>query len=186
MANLDAPRGFRAMQNEAGTAPKLQAFTIATSTTVYEGTPVAINTTGQVVAFSVASTIISKRGIGVAAHYRSASDSSGTVAVYTDPHQLYAVQVDDNTLTVIGDVVFRNFAATLLASGNGTTLQSIAEIDGSTGTKVSVPGTTNRPFKAVRFSGNIQNDNSTSWNEIVVQFNSQYHMGAGGSADEGV
>lgn len=186
MANLDAPKGFKALQNEAGTAPKLQAFTAKSGVTIYEGTPVSLNTTGQLVAYSVATSTAAKKGLGVAAHYRVGSSAGpNTVLVYTDPHQLYEVQSDDNTLTTIGDVVYRNFKATNLSSGSGTTLQSTAEIDGSTGTSVQTitSGTDRRPFKAVGFSRNLQNDNSTSWNKIIVQFNPSYHMGAN---DQGV
>ena len=182
MANLDAAMGFRALQSEAGTAPKVQAFTIEASTTVFEGTQVAVNTTGKIIAYTQSSTVLAQRCIGVAAHFRQAADASATVLVYTDPAQLYEVQSDDNTLTVIGDVVGRNFQVLNVAAGSGTTLQSTAEIDGSSGTSLSLvtgTSTARRPWQALGFSRNIQNDNATTNNTIIVRLNPGYHLFAG-------
>lgn len=184
MANTDFPFGLRAITNQAGTAPQMHEYTAATAGTLYEGQPVAINTTGQVVAYSGTPTG-GNRYLGVAVHHRGSSDTARTLLVYDDPEQEYEVQVDDNSVTLVGDLIGRNFSLTSISSGSGTTLQSKAEVDGSTGSTVAVTANTVHEVKGLRFSSDPQNDlSAVSWQRIIVKFNPGAHIFA--AEDAGV
>jgi hypothetical protein len=186
MANADTPFGFRNISNEAGTASRIHEYSVAASTTIYPGTPVAINSTGQVIVYNPTATNVTMfpRCIGVAAHYRAGTDTSRILAVYDHPDAEFEVQVDDDSVSTVGDLVGQNFTGLNVASGNTTKLQSIAEIDGSTGAVTNIT-TTPRPYKGLRFSSMPGQTNSTSYPKIVVKINAKNHLFASQEAVDG-
>jgi hypothetical protein len=179
MSNLDTPFGLRAYTNQAGTAPQMHEYTAASSVTVYEAAPMMINTTGQVSMWDGATTT-SKRLIGGSVHGKNKTDTDRKILIYDDPTQEYVAQVDDASVTILGALVGRNFKLVNQASGVGTTLQSIGEIDGNTGT-TTVTTTSLAVVKGLRFHDSPDMDQSTTWTKVVVKFNPYYHIFAGES-----
>jgi len=151
--NLDAPLGFRPVANGiAGTAPRLTEYSVKAAVAIYEGDLVGINTTGQVIAYTVTDADAGDV-IGVAAHPVTAAQSARELLVYDDPAQVYEAQADDSSLTVVADYLFMNFAA-VKTTGNTTTLQSKHEIDGSTASNTF---TTGDIVRVIGVSGAINN-----------------------------
>ena len=176
MANTDTPLGLRPVTGgKAGTTPQLHEYTLATSTTIFQGTPVALDTSGLIVAY-LANTTDAQKLVGVASAHRTASQ---TILVYDDPDQEFEIQSDDNSVTNAGSLRGVNFTMITPTSGNTTNLQSIAELDGSSGLAINT-GTTVRPLKGLRFSQEIQNDLTSFTNiKVVVKFNPRNHIYAG-------
>jgi hypothetical protein len=86
--------------------------------------------------------------IGVAAHHVSTAATERTVAVFTDPGQLFEIQADDNSLTALTDYKGALFKMLTPSAGNVTTLQSKAELDASSATAVT--GVTNTDITPLR------------------------------------
>lgn len=177
MANKDLPFGFRALTNQAGTTPQAHEYTSASSVTIYEGGVMMVNTTGQVSLWDGTGTTY-QRLLGVSAHGVKKAATDRQVLIYDDPTQEYEVQIDDKSITTLGGLVGTNFAVISAASGSGTTLQSISEIDGSSGTSTN-NSTTPSPFKGMRFSENVQNSKTDTWTRIIVKMNPKNHVFAG-------
>jgi len=192
MANRDTPMGLRALRNGNGSHPPVRQYEAGTSV-IFEGEIVLLSGTGLAVP-STASLASSVRNIlGVAAAHKplttAAQIAAGAskVQVYHDPDQLYVAQSDDSSLDSRTDYVGRNFKLVADATGNVTTLQSIAEIDGSTGTSVSFVGTSAdaaQPIQIIELFKQMNNaavtgGTASSFADFVVRILPRYHMFAG-------
>jgi len=181
MANRDTPMGLRALRNRNGDFPPVKQYA-ASSSAIFEGEVVLLSTNGLAIpsSASLASTV--RNILGVAAAHKPGT-AGLKVQVYTDPNQLYVAQSDDATLVSITDYIGRNFKLVADASGNATTLQSIAEIDGNTGTSVSFVGTgadAAQPVQIVELFKQVGNsDGAVSWGDFVVRILPRYHLFAG-------
>ena len=191
MANKDFPGGMVPVRNEAGTTPKLESFTAAASILIYQYMPVVLNGDG-LVAIATHALLEDGLGIGVAAHTVSATATDRSILVYTDVDQEYEMQSDDTTLTGKGAAIGRLFRITSIGSGNATTLQSTAEIDGDTGASVTGGtgnGTDVTPIRIERESTAINNSPyaTEGWGRFVVRFCTfamiRGSAGAGGVVD---
>lgn len=176
MANLDAPLGFRAVENGvAGIVPRLRTYDVAASVAVYEGDLVAVNSTGNVIAYTTTDAAAGDL-IGVAAHPVTASQTDRELAVYDDPAQIFEIQADDNSLTVAADYLFEFFKP-VATSGNTTTLQSKHELDASTGTSVQGTVATNiAPVQVIGVSKAINNDTAVSFTRYLVKIVGPAHI----------
>lgn len=176
MANLDAPRGYRAVSNGiAGTAPRVTKYTAKASLALGEGDLVALNSTGQVIAYNTTDAAAGDL-IGVAAHPISATLSDRSLLVYDDPEQIFEVQADDNSLTVVADYLFKCFKP-VIATLNTTTLQSKHELDGSSGTATSGAAATNvAPIQVVGVSQAVNNTEGVSFTRYLVRIISDAHL----------
>ena len=182
MANTDAPFGLRPISTQAGTAPQMHTYTVASSVTIYEGQPVALDTSGTANTYT-GTAAAGDRLLGAAAYYVAGAATDRTLHVYDDPTQEYEIQVDDNSVTLATALIGRNFSFTNVKSGNGTTLQSQAELDGSTGSTVSYNLTVVHPIKGLRFSSDPENDTSAvSWTKVIVKINPGAHIFAAENA----
>ena len=182
MSNLDAPLGFRAVENGvAGVVPRLRAYSAKASTAIYEGDLVAINSTGLVQGYSATDAIAGDL-LGVAAHPVTAAQTDREILVYDDPEQLYEVQADDASLTVAADYLFKLFAP-VTTSGNTTTLQSKQELDASSGSSLFGTNTTTvRPIQVIAVSKAINNDEAVSFTKYIVKIADNAHIRGGGGA----
>lgn len=172
MANIDAPVGMRPVKVEYGTAPKIEKFAVTDSVAIYQGAPVCLADTGLIVAYT---NTLAAAGqvVGVASHYVSAAQADRTLLVYTDPGQVFEMQSDDATLTAVTDYRGGLFRFVNPAAGNTTTLQSKAEIDGSSGT--SVTGATSTAVTPIRIEDVVVAPQNTigsgiSWTRFLVRF----------------
>lgn len=184
--------GLRALRNPNGSHPPVRQYEAATSV-IFEGQVVLLSTTGLAggSGASLASTV--RNVLGVAAAHKplttTAQIAAGTskVQVYVDPDQLFVAQSDDATLDSRTDYVGRNFKLVADQSGNTTTLQSIAEIDGSTGSSASFVGTSADAAQLVQIVelfkqvGNAAGTTGTASSnaDFVVRILPRYHLFAG-------
>jgi Fe-S cluster assembly iron-binding protein IscA len=187
LANRDAPQGMRALKNANGSHPPVKQFAASTSV-IFEGQMVIVGTDGLAAGAPAQASMATTAGrvLGVAAAYKALATTAGAkkVQVFVDPDQLYMAQADDATLDSRTDYLGRNFKLTAPNSGNTTTLQSIAEIDASTGTSVSLVGTTAVPIQIVDVwpeVGNVVNAVGTQSSnaKFVVRILPRYHLYAG-------
>ncbi len=190
MANRDAPMGMRALRNRNGSHPPVRQYDAVTSV-IAEGELVLLSTTG--LAYPIGAGYLASAAdniLGVAAAVKSlktatqVSAGQSKVQVYVDPDQLYVLQSDDATLATITNYVGRNFALTNADNFNSTTGQSIAELDGSTGSVSAAVGSDARPIQVVELHkaiGNAANVSGTgiSWADFVVRITPRYHFFAG-------
>jgi hypothetical protein len=177
MANLDAPFGLNAVRGEYNAAPRLETFTVASSVTVYQGMPVCLNSTGQIIAYTDAAAIAGLV-IGVAAHPVLGAATTRDLQVYTDPDQVYEIQADDNSLTAVANYLGGLFDITNPTSGNSTTLHSIAELDASSFSTVIINNTAAadlRPLRVEGVSKAINNETNVSWTNYLVRFAPPVH-----------
>ena len=141
MGNIDAPRGFRAVKNEAGTAPRLTPYEAADSINIFDGEILALSTGGQAVSYTD-TLAIEGQLIGVAAHFVAAAETDDrTVMVYDDPMQEYAVQADGADITALTDYRFKLFDVTSPKTGNTTLLTSTSELDASSASSLVATAT---------------------------------------------
>lgn len=179
MANLDSPFGFRPINNgTAGTAPRLTKYSVKASTAIYEGDLVGINTTGAIIGYT---TTDADAGdiVGVAAHHVAAAATDRSLLVYDDPEQLFEAQADDNSLTAVGDYLFKYFAA-VKTTGNTTTLQSKHEIDGNTATATLAA---NNVVQVVGRSLAIDNTSNVSYTRYICRIIPQAHIRSASAGD---
>jgi len=184
--NLDAPMGFRALENGvAGVVPRLRKYTVAASTAIYEGDIVALNASGLVIAYTTTDAIGGDL-IGVAAHHvpsGGAGPSSDLgIHVYDDPEQIFEVQANDDSLTVHVDYAFKMFGV-VKTTGNTTTLQSKHELNDATGGAIFGTNTTTvRPIQVIAKSTNPTNTVSAtaSWAKFNVKIHQNAHLRGGG------
>jgi len=176
-SNIDAPHGFSPVRNVAGTAPQLNPYTVAASTTIYEGELVALNTSGLIVDGNDTDALAGNL-IGVAAHYQVAS---GELLVYDDPEQLYAVQADDNSITNLAGYQHLMFDVVTWSGAQTTLLHSIDELDGSSGlTTVGTDAATLRPLLCVGKVNSADNaiggTTAESWTQFIVKIAPPCHL----------
>ncbi len=183
MANLDAPAGFRAVRNSKGTAPRIEPY-IGAAGNLFEGAIMFLKDTGEVDIYS-GTTLGRQAIVGALAAPLATAATDRTVFIYDDPDQEYEVQVDDNSVSLITDLIGANFAAINPTTGNATLLQSKAEIDGSSATTVN-NSTTITPFRGLRFGQAPDDDPTLANNDIVVKINPNNHVFGGGTGDIGV
>lgn len=175
MANIDAPRGFRAARNEYNSAPKIETLTAIGSTNIFMGEIVCYNSTFQVVKYTDA---LARSGkiIGVAAHFLPSARTDRSLQVYTDPRQVYEVQADDATLTNAGLYGGELFDIVNPTSGNTTLGHSISELDASSG--LESIGTTEALLRPIRIEGvskGVQNELNVSFTRYLVRFAAPVH-----------
>lgn len=173
MANLDAPRGFRPVTNQAGTTIQQHEYTAAGSVAFYQGQPVAL-VSGVI---NVANSTNRLKVVGVALHDVASAATDRSIAVADDPDQEFMVQLDSVGTLVTTDAGLRgvNFAAVNISSGNTTLGQSIAELDSSSGTSVN-NSTTLAMFLGLRFSQEIENSQTVSWGDVIVKIEPENHV----------
>lgn len=175
MANLDAPNGFKALTNPAGTSPRLRPYR-AVASEVGKNAIVALTAAGLVTEATLTTTVTNLLGVAnnrVAAGTAGAADRE--VYVYDDPSQEFVAQTDDATVTALTDYLGRNFAYT----GNGATNafnESTGEIDGNTGS-VTNNSTTIRPLKCTGLYDAINNELGAN-TRLVVKINPRNHIWA--------
>ena len=142
MANIDSPNGMRAVVAKYGAAPRRRKYLVKASTAIYEGAPVCLNTTGNIVAYTT-TLAIAGQVVGVADEYVSTTRTDRSIYVLDDPDQLFEMQSDDASLTALTDYLGKLFTFTNATTGHTTLLHSKAEIDGNTGTSVQGTAATN-------------------------------------------
>lgn len=181
MANLDAPMGYRPIENGvAGITSRLRMYPVTASLAVYEGDLVALNSTGTVVAYTTTDAVAGNL-IGVAAHHVSATATDRNLAVYDDPNQVFEAQADDGTITNAALAKFKLFKP-VIATGNTTTLQSKHEIDASaTSSLFGTVATQVYPIQVLKPSGAINNTAYTTYTRYECQIHPSAHLrGTGG------
>lgn len=172
MANKDFPGGMVPVRNEHGTVPKLEPFTVADSTEIFMYQPLAVNGDGLVIPLTHH---LAEDGkcIGVSSQYLSATATDREIMVYSDPEQEYEMQSDDATLTGKGATIGRLFRINNIGSGNSTTGQSTAEIDGSSGASATGgagDGSDTTPIRIEREVVSPNNDPDILHGRFVVRF----------------
>jgi hypothetical protein len=152
------------------------------TTIIYDNAPLFMSSTGLVglASSSVLTSTLGKQFVGVAAGGKLAGAGRNKINVYTDPEQLYRIQSDDDTLGSATSYVHRNFGLLTPDAGNSTTVRSIAELDGSSGTSVTTISTQARILKVVSANTPIDGD-LTSWGKFVVKINPKFHIAVNNS-----
>ena len=130
MANQDCPCGLYPYQAQGG-EPRKNIYLAGTSTSIFRGDVVAINSSGHVRSIATATGSLSI--IGVAANYVDATAAPGSstaqkVWVYDDPDQLFVIQDDGDSATPARTDVGAT-CPLLLTTGSTTTGQSRQELD---------------------------------------------------------
>jgi hypothetical protein len=180
MANLDAPFGFRPVENGvAGTVPRLRKYTVAASTAIYEGDLIGLNASGLVIAYTTTDAAAGDL-IGVAAHHvpsgGAGPSSDLSLLVYDDVEQIFEAQADDNSLTQLSDYLFK-LVKPVSTTGNTTTLQSKHEIDASSATATSGAAATNiAPLQIVGVSEAINNTANVSFTRYLCRILPAAHL----------
>jgi hypothetical protein len=173
-ANKDAPAGFRPVTGGvAGTTPQMNEYTVASSVTIYQGEPVCL-VSGVVNVFNSTNRL---KFLGVAAHPIKVADTIRTIRIYDDPEQQFIAQFDSDSALITTDAGLKaiNFSIINVDSGNGTTMQSIAEIN-SDPAYVTNNSTTLAVVIGKKFSSRIEDDQTISWGEAIVEFNINNHV----------
>lgn len=180
-SNLDIPFGFRAVENGvAGTVPRLREYTVKSSVAIYEGDLVGINSTGQIIGYTVTDADAGDI-VGVAAHPVTAAATDRALLVYDDPEQIYEAQADDATLTNASLYLFKYFDI-VKTTGNTTTLQSKHEIDGDSGTAALAGGNVVQIIGPSLDSRNVISATS-SWAKFLVRIVPQAHIRSASAGD---
>lgn len=181
MANLDAPLGFRAVENGvAGTAPRLRKYTVKSSLAIGEGDLVALNSTAQVIAYTTTDAVAGDL-IGVAAHPVTATQTSRDLMVYDDPQQIFEVQADGDVGSAVNSWLGKLFKVTVNTL-NTTTLQSKHELDASASSAVfGTVATQVYPLRVVGVSAAIDNTDLVSYTRYLVQIHPSAHLRGNGA-----
>ena len=181
MANTDRPFGMRAVDNPSGTASKLTPFTVKDTTDIYEGMIVALNSTAEIVGYTTTDAVAGDL-IGVAAAPMTSAATDRELMVYSDPEQRFEIQADGADITA-STVYKYNFAPlTNGASGNGTTMQSIGEIDSSALiTTLGTAATNIACLQLLGVSRNIQNETGVAYTRYIVRIAPPCHLNGMGS-----
>ena len=166
MANIDAAYGFRPVRSKSGDGEiQMGSYEVAAAyaTALFEGCPVMRTTDGTIVLWATTNKLL-----GFAAQERpgAATTANTTFLVYDDPDQVFAVQVDDNTIVDEGDIA--NLAFGIITPGSGVALtgKSIAELDGDSGL---LPPTLTLVMFGLRLSRAIDDDPATINNSVYVK-----------------
>lgn len=169
MANVNNPSGFVPYLSGASARPKITYLPLlATNAAIGVGDPLTL-AAGGVDRASASAALC-----GVAAEPKAAS-SGGTIAVWSDPAQLFVAQTDDGTGDCTAATAMRknvNFVAGTPSNG-----KSIAEIDENSGTTTGT-----LPFKILRLSDELGNAYG-EFNRLVVKINNHQlgsHTGTDG------
>jgi len=176
MANIDSPNGMRAVVAKYGTAPRRRKYIVKASTAIYEGAPVCLNTTGNIVAYT-GTLAIAGQVVGVADEYVSTTRTDRSIYVLDDSQQLFEMQSNDASLTLLTDYLGKLFQFTNATTGHTTLLHSKAEINGSVGT--SVQGTLATqiwPIMIERESQAIGNTKKILHSRYQVRFIPKVHV----------
>ncbi len=176
MANTDFPNGMKAVRAEYGTAPERRKYTVKASTEIFENAPVCLNTTGALVAYTTTLALAGQIA-GVANEYISTTQTDRSLFVLDDPNQVFEMQSDDATLTVLTDWLGKLFNFVNPTTGSATLFHSKAEIDGSSGTSVlGTLATTIQPIQIVEQSDQIGHTQDSTNSRFYVRFMPQVHF----------
>jgi hypothetical protein len=130
MSNQDYPCGLTPFSPD-GRTPRQQIYYAGTTTSIFRGDVVAINSSGRV--HTIATTAGSIYTLGVAANYVDATVAPGSttaqkVWVYDDPQQLFVIQDDGDSATPARTDVGAQ-CPLILTTGSTTTGQSKQELN---------------------------------------------------------
>lgn len=176
MANIDSPNGMRAVKAKYGAAPQRRKYLVKAAVAIYEGAPVCLNTTGNIVAYTT-TLAIKGQVVGVADQSVIAGAADRSCFVLDDPQQLFEMQSDDNTISLLTDYLGKVFTFTNATTGHTTLLHSKAEIDGSTGTSVlGTLATQIQPIMIEAESGAIGNEKKILHSRYQVRFIPKVHV----------
>lgn len=183
--NPNSPFGFRIIRNENGDFPQISTRTASSGILLPAGGIAYLRTDGTVGLMSVVSTLAGRRILGPILTPVSASATTRTIKICEDPNVEMEVQLDDGSVVSIDGLIGRNFAGASLTSSNGTLRESIATLDASTGTSIIGTAVADyRPFRAIRFSREVQNDSSQSFARVIVKINHMYHAFGGSTVTQ--
>lgn len=170
MANVDNEHGFRAIGTFGNKNPGVTRYRCWTTTPVYIGDVVQMQTSGKVKA--VTSVAGSNATIGVAATYGGTAAITG-VTVWDDPDTIFEGQTalgsNPGASTALAQIGAT--ANLVLTTGDTTTKLSKQEISSTFGT------TTNAPIKILGFYGAVDNDQTLAHARIKIKL--QRHINAG-------
>lgn len=188
MANVDAPRGLRAIRGAHNSAPRLETFGVTAAIEIGEGQIVCLAATGLVVSYTDALALAGGI-IGVAAHYVAAAAVDRELQIYTDPDQVYEIQADDATITNVAAFRGAFFDVVNPASVNTTLQTSITELDGdSAAANVGTATGALTPLRCEGIARGIQNELSTSgvsWTKFKVVIAPPCHIRGMGNVGSG-
>lgn len=170
--NAYTPFGFRAVKNDSGTAPLIKTYDASIAQTLYSGMPVMFNVSGLVVAWTMTAATIGSC-IGVTTHGRKPADVARTISVYAALDQEYEVMLDDNSIITVANMLGTGknrytVAEATLVAGNGTTLQSKAELDASSQTSLNVT-TSIAPFIVLGWSPIQGQDTTGAYARVICR-----------------
>jgi hypothetical protein len=132
MANLDSPKGMSAIQG-AGTAPEVREYLCGAGDFPAGAMVNFIAGSGtDDIVLEVWDGSSAEPIVGVLVHEVLTADTVRTALVYTDPRQLFEIQVDDNSFTHMSDYVGGYFVVVNATAMDSNTNRSTMEIDGST------------------------------------------------------
>jgi hypothetical protein len=167
---------MRAVRIKYGTAPQRRKYIVKDSVEIFEGAPVCLNTTGNVIAYTT-TLAIAGQVVGVADEYVAAARTDRTIYVLDDPQQVFEMQSDDASLTALTDYLGKLFVFTNATTGHTTLLHSKAEIDGNTGTSVQgTVATQLSPLMIVQESQSIGNTKKILHSRYQVKFIPKVHV----------
>jgi hypothetical protein len=170
MANRDNPNGLRPVRVKYGTAPEVTEGFVATGNTVYEGQIVVrTGTAGELKPYNDTD-VLAGNIAGVAAHYLASvtGRENKKLLYYSDPEQRYVIQSDDDSLNTRDDYMDKLFPLTNATTGNTTTLQSKAELDGSAGADtISSTASIATVAHCLELYGGIDNTSNASWTRYL-------------------
>jgi hypothetical protein len=152
LANVNGAFGLRPVRNGNGNAPRVTKY--AAAATVYEGSPVCFDGNGAIIQYTNALALTGDIA-GVAANYAT---SGQDVYVYTDPNQVYEIQITGAATVAAGDyqAMFR-FAANPEA-GSAVTFTSTASLDIATAGVTAAGAATATPLRLLSYPRRPNND----------------------------
>ncbi len=168
MANADHARGLWPLRHKSGGEIQTEKFVVTTGVTIYQGDVVELDAAGTV---GVAEAGDGVAVIGVAAEYKSDSDSAGGVEIliYTDPNIIFGIQQQSGGSVAVTD---RGLSADHVAgSGSAVTKLSGHELSATV-------ATTAAQFHILDIVSAPDNDWGLNAN-IEVIFNEHRYKGAG-------
>lgn len=175
--NPNAPFGFRLTRNANGDYPRIDTRLASASVSVAPGSIVRVKTDGTVAMYDGTATNGSRLLLGGCIAGVTSANTDREVKICMDPEAEYEVMLDDGSVTGINGLLERNFAGINMGTINTTLLQSVAKLDASTGSSLNgTTGTNVRPFRALRFTREIDNASSQSFARVVVKINAVNHV----------
>lgn len=177
--NPNAPFGFRVIRNRNGDFPQVSTRTASTSIAFPEGGIGYLRVDGLVGLMDNTVTLSGRRILGPILAGCTTTATDRTIKICEDPDVEMVAMLDDGSVTGINGFVGRNFGGTSMTVIKTSVNQSKATIDASTGTNTIntvVTGTNYRPFRGVRFYGEVGNASSQSFAQAVVKIHPFYHV----------